>query len=820
MVAATAASNASAASNITYTWTSLSAPVKVNCPGVVVHEGKVYVLGGFTSPSPPYQEPLTDRVWRFDPATSNWTQLTGTLPYGMLLRVCTGVVHEGLYITSPQVGPTGNNGWGTHRKVVEYDLAGTTNGVETADYGYTVWGAEFVRTADGRIYSFGGWTGSGVNKIYRYDPVAKTLTLLPARLQGPGRVGIKGLLDPSGKIVLFGGNQPLPGCRWVEVFDPATEQIVWSGEVLPDDFDPWSRGFLVAWTLNVAGSPVMFVADPSTRKVYRFDPAAKTFTMADFTLPTTAQAPYIEGRGADEATGVLYLTHSVHDGSGGYNTTLWVGTPKVSPELIGGETLLRITGGTLNGTTVTPGDLDGQTITVEAGMRITGTVKISVWRGINPGSVFPVIWTPTWGGVPQAIYRELAANVPASGSATNPTETQFTVNIDLTAPSEGGTEFLVFDTAGEVGSDHVASLSHWEDPTTHWGDTYAPSPNPHPDWGTQIDLATLNDNQYEGLITNRYLSTWWRNKLGQYIEIGNHIGGSTHTGDAIRIVVRGKPKLIGYWDFQDGPGATRLTDRSGNANHGTLTNMDTANAWVQVTDSGLRPSPEYAKNYALQFDGVDDYVTIAHNPELDPGAGDFTLTLWFKASVTQDFSEPYWGLLSKRDTAWWWDDASYWLTIWGTTYYEPSKHLCASIGRVHYDWPNHTTWQRVDTESPVVDDQWHMATMIRRQGVLELWLDGRRQLRSPRWETPIATFENTDPIDIGRDRYGNGIGYFTGLIDEIRLYAGALSPAEIRNLAGNAVTHDFDGDGDVDLRDFTQFQACFNGPNRPAKCSQ
>ncbi|HOW19863.1 MAG TPA: hypothetical protein PLC79_12585, partial [Phycisphaerae bacterium] len=29
---------------------------------------------------------------------------------------------------------------------------------------------------------------------------------------------------------------------------------------------------------------------------------------------------------------------------------------------------------------------------------------------------------------------------------------------------------------------------------------------------------------------------------------------------------------------------------------------------------------------------------------------------------------------------------------------------------------------------------------------------------------------------------------------------------------------DLDGDGDVDLSDFAVFQGCFNGPNRPPRC--
>jgi hypothetical protein len=43
-----------------------------------------------------------------------------------------------------------------------------------------------------------------------------------------------------------------------------------------------------------------------------------------------------------------------------------------------------------------------------------------------------------------------------------------------------------------------------------------------------------------------------------------------------------------------------LLDRSGYGNHGTLTNMDAGTDWV---------GSQYG--WALDFDGVDDYVSIA-----------------------------------------------------------------------------------------------------------------------------------------------------------------------------------------------------------------
>jgi hypothetical protein len=59
---------------------------------------------------------------------------------------------------------------------------------------------------------------------------------------------------------------------------------------------------------------------------------------------------------------------------------------------------------------------------------------------------------------------------------------------------------------------------------------------------------------------------------------------------------RGKP--IGHWKMDEASG-TQVDDWSGNANHGTMTNMDPIGDRV-----------EGKNNKALDFDGVDDYVNI------------------------------------------------------------------------------------------------------------------------------------------------------------------------------------------------------------------
>lgn len=55
----------------------------------------------------------------------------------------------------------------------------------------------------------------------------------------------------------------------------------------------------------------------------------------------------------------------------------------------------------------------------------------------------------------------------------------------------------------------------------------------------------------------------------------------------------------GFWPMEEGTGLT-VSDRTANARHGTLTNMDPGTDWVQAADG----------SWSLDFDGNDDYVNV------------------------------------------------------------------------------------------------------------------------------------------------------------------------------------------------------------------
>jgi hypothetical protein len=85
--------------------------------------------------------------------------------------------------------------------------------------------------------------------------------------------------------------------------------------------------------------------------------------------------------------------------------------------------------------------------------------------------------------------------------------------------------------------------------------------------------------------------------------------------------VNGKEPIAAWIPSLDnsGNGTTTLNDLVG-SNSGTLTNMDAATDWVADTGAGgVR---------ALDFDGVNDSVSIGANSAFDVGTGDFALSVW------------------------------------------------------------------------------------------------------------------------------------------------------------------------------------------------
>ena len=121
--------------------------------------------------------------------------------------------------------------------------------------------------------------------------------------------------------------------------------------------------------------------------------------------------------------------------------------------------------------------------------------------------------------------------------------------------------------------------------------------------------------------------------------------------------------------------------------------------------------------------------------------------------------------------------------------------------------------------------RYHHVAVTYADGKVTLYLDG----------TSVGSgyVSRGDPVllpgdlRVGADAASSAGARFVGYIDDVLVTGRALSAAEIASLAQSGasafygvarVSSDFDRDGDVDLADFSVFQTCFNGPNRPPAC--
>jgi len=106
-----------------------------------------------------------------------------------------------------------------------------------------------------------------------------------------------------------------------------------------------------------------------------------------------------------------------------------------------------------------------------------------------------------------------------------------------------------------------------------------------------------------------------------------------NTGEASAATI-GRPQnnlgLVGYWDFDIGKNGITAYDRSGQGNHGTLTNMEATTDWV-----------DGKVGQALSFDGVNDYVNAGNDSSLNI-SDKATISAWVKVTSWFDW-EDVWG---------------------------------------------------------------------------------------------------------------------------------------------------------------------------------
>jgi hypothetical protein len=206
---------------------------------------------------------------------------------------------------------------------------------------------------------------------------------------------------------------------------------------------------------------------------------------------------------------------------------------------------------------------------------------------------------------------------------------------------------------------------------------------------------------------------------------------------------------VGAWCPSLGATGYRLIDRSGYGNHGTLTNM-TSDDWVVSGGAG-----------ALDFDGVDDYVNCGTSVR---GSSRLTVSVWVRSSSTvnaqrifsnepDDYTTAFTIYLSS--TSW----------FFFTSAASPDAFAQASLG----------------TTAQINTGQWVHLCATYNGSVINTYRNGVF-VATASWTRGISAFQGTTVL--GATLYkGNFTGYFSGEIDDARIYSRSMSLSEIRLLA-------------------------------------
>ncbi len=225
------------------------------------------------------------------------------------------------------------------------------------------------------------------------------------------------------------------------------------------------------------------------------------------------------------------------------------------------------------------------------------------------------------------------------------------------------------------------------------------------------------------------------------------IGGSSPTSSLSN-------GLVGYWKMDESSwsgdcSTTSVTDSSGNGNNGVACpNLSAANA----SSSGKFGGGGY-------FDGNNDYVNISGNSNLN-NLTNFTVAFWASASAS---TQAYSMLVTKFTT-----DA--------LATFQIMRH--GTNNKIEYRIGDGSSGYTQVGSINIFDDNWHHVVYSYDGKTVRAFVDGKKDVEQALSITPYTT---NNAVTIG-SRGGAGGYYLRGMIDEVRIYNRALSPAETQEL--------------------------------------
>ena len=223
--------------------------------------------------------------------------------------------------------------------------------------------------------------------------------------------------------------------------------------------------------------------------------------------------------------------------------------------------------------------------------------------------------------------------------------------------------------------------------------------------------------------------------------------------------------LTGYWRINENTGST-THDETTNDNDGTLTGGP---VWATgyVPDfyneaEGAQTILMNAPDNALEFDGSNDFVDVAHDASFDfTNTDSFTLSVWFKTS--KDYT-----------------DEGYMITKYAlASPYEGYRiYVNDSDEKVHFEVDHGAVHDTAFTSTGLNDGNWHHVAGVYTPSRMDVYLDG--VLGTPDTTIQAGDISNTRPLGIGSSP-GGTTRHFDGLLDDVRIYDIALTQTQIQD---------------------------------------
>jgi len=176
---------------------------------------------------------------------------------------------------------------------------------------------------------------------------------------------------------------------------------------------------------------------------------------------------------------------------------------------------------------------------------------------------------------------------------------------------------------------------------------------------------------------------------------------------------------------------------------------------------------------AFSFDGAGDYINIPHSNAFNFGTGNFSVT--FRVNFNTIISNGN-GIIDKDNFN---DPSTSSYNGWLVNTFDSA----GGIGIGTRDNPAVTTDSRYEAAN-FTTNTWYNITSTRENNILKLYVDG--VLQNSVGETINTDVNNQTDLIIGA--LGPSSQFFNGFIDDIAIYNGSLSDAEVVSIYNNGVS--------------------------------